>query len=144
MTGFRLASAETLRRTNLGLLGVGDPVNLERSLTFGGRMGGHYVQGHIDGTGVITSIVPDGESRRVTIRPPHNLLPYIVEKGFIAVDGVSLTVAEMHATSFTIALIAYTQEAVIMGRQEVGAHVNLEVDTIAKYVARLVAPYHVA
>ncbi len=137
-------SPETLRRTNLGLLGVGDPVNLERSLTFGGRMGGHYVQGHIDGTGVITSIVPDGESRRVTIRPPHNLLPYIVEKGFIAVDGVSLTVAEMHATSFTIALIAYTQEAVIMGRQEVGAHVNLEVDTIAKYVARLVAPYHVA
>ncbi len=137
-------SPETLRRTNLGLLGVGDPVNLERSLTFGGRMGGHYVQGHIDGAGVITSIVPDGESRRVTIRPPHNLLPYIVEKGFIAVDGVSLTVAEMHATSFTIALIAYTQEAVIMGRQEVGAHVNLEVDIIAKYVARLVVPYRVA
>lgn len=135
-------SPETLRRTNLGLLQVGDPVNLERSLTFGGRMGGHYVQGHIDGTGVITAIVPDGESRRVTIRPPHHLLPYIVEKGFIAVDGVSLTVAEMDATSFTIALIAYTQEAVIMGQQAAGAHVNLEVDIIAKYVARLVAPYH--
>lgn len=137
-------SPETLRRTNLGLLRMGDPVNLERSLTFGGRMGGHYVQGHIDGTGVITSIIPDGESRRVTIRPPHNLLPYIVEKGFIAVDGASLTVAEMDATSFTIALIAYTQEAVIMGQQEVGVYVNLEVDIIAKYVARLVAPYRVA
>ncbi len=137
-------SPETLRRTNMGLLRVGDPVNLERSLTPGGRMGGHYVQGHIDGTGSITSITPDGESRRVTIRPPRNLLPYIVEKGFIAVDGVSLTVAEMDTTSFTVALIAYTQEAVIMGQQQVGAHVNLEVDIIAKYVARLVAPYRIA
>ncbi len=137
-------SPETLRRTNLGLLRVGDPVNLERSLTAGGRMGGHYVQGHIDGTGSITSIIPDGESRRVTIRPPRNLLPYIVEKGFIAVDGVSLTVAEMDTTSFTVALIAYTQGAVIMGQQQVGAHVNLEVDIIAKYVARLVAPYRIA
>ncbi len=137
-------SPETLRRTNMGLLRVGDPVNLERSLTPGGRMGGHYVQGHIDGTGSITSIIPDGESRRVTIRPPRNLLPYIVEKGFIAVDGVSLTVAEMDTTSFTVALIAYTQGAVIMGQQQVGAHVNLEVDIIAKYVARLVAPYRIA
>ncbi len=137
-------SPETLRRTNMGLLRVGDPVNLERSLTPGGRMGGHYVQGHIDGTGSITSITPDGESRRVTIRPPRNLLPYIVEKGFIAVDGVSLTVAEMDTTSFTVALIAYTQGAVIMGQQQVGAHVNLEVDIIAKYVARLVAPYRIA
>jgi riboflavin synthase len=134
-------SPETLHRTNLGSLRPGDPLNLERPLAFGGRMGGHYVQGHVDGTGQIVAIVPEGESRRVTVRPPPQLMPYIVEKGFIAVDGVSLTVAARDATSFTIALIAYTQEAVIMGRQAVGAQVNLEVDIIAKYVEGLVAPY---
>ena len=134
-------SPETLRRTNLGRLRVNDPVNLERSLTFGGRMGGHYVQGHVDGVGEIIAIVPDGESKRIRIRPPRSLLPYIVEKGYIAVDGVSLTVAELDDTSFTIAMIAYTQEAVIMGRQEIGALVNLEVDIIAKYVERLTQAY---
>jgi riboflavin synthase len=134
-------SPETLRRTNLGRLRVNDPVNLERSLTFGGRMGGHYVQGHVDGVGEIIAIVPDGESKRIRIRPPRSLLPYIVEKGYVAVDGVSLTVAELDDTSFTIAMIAYTQEAVIMGRQEIGALVNLEVDIIAKYVERLTQAY---
>ncbi len=134
-------SPETLRRTNLGRLRVNDPVNLERSLTFGGRMGGHYVQGHVDGVGEIIAIVPDGESKRIRIRPPRSLLPYIVEKGYIAVDGVSLTVAELDDSSFTIAMIAYTQEAVIMGRQELGALVNLEVDIIAKYVERLTQAY---
>lgn len=134
-------SPETLRRTNLGRLRVNDPVNLERSLTFGGRMGGHYVQGHVDGVGEIIAIVPDGESKRIRIRPPRSLLPYIVEKGYIAVDGVSLTVAELDDSSFTIAMIAYTQEAVIMGRQEPGALVNLEVDIIAKYVERLTQAY---
>ncbi len=134
-------SPETLRRTNLGRLQVNDPVNLERSLTFGGRMGGHYVQGHVDGVGEIVAIVPDGESKRIRIRPPRSLLPYIVEKGYIAVDGVSLTVAELDDTSFTIAMIAYTQEAVIMGRQEIGTLVNLEVDIIAKYVERLTQAY---
>ena len=134
-------SPETLRRTNLGRLRVNDPVNLERSLTFGGRMGGHYVQGHVDGVGEIIAIVPDGESKRIRIRPPRSLLPYIVEKGYIAVDGVSLTVAELDDTSFTIAMIAYTQEAVIMGRQEIGALINLEVDIIAKYVERLTQAY---
>lgn len=127
-------SPETLRRTNLGQLNVGDPVNLERSLAFGGRMGGHYVQGHVDGTGEIVRIVPEGDSLRVTIRPPARLMPYIVEKGYIAVDGTSLTVAERTPEDFTIALIAYTQSAVIMGRQQVGAIVNLEVDIMAKYV----------
>jgi riboflavin synthase len=130
-------SPETLRRSNLGRLRAGDRVNLERSLAFGGRMGGHYVQGHIDGTGTISAVVPEGDSQRVTIRPPARLLPYIVEKGYIAVDGVSLTVADLDAETFTIALIAYTQEAVIMGRQQAGALVNLEVDIIAKYVERL-------
>jgi len=127
-------SPETLRRTSLGDLKAGSPVNLERSLRLGGRMGGHYVQGHVDGAGTITAVVPDGDSLRVTIEPPRNLLPYIVEKGYIAVDGVSLTEAERHAENFVIALIAYTQSAVIMGRQEPGTRVNLEVDILAKYV----------
>ncbi len=134
-------SPETLRRTNLGLLKVGDPVNLERALAFGGRMGGHYVQGHVDGVGEIVAFVPEGDSKRVTIRPPAHVLPYIVEKGYIAVDGVSLTVAEMGRDTFTVALVAYTQSAVIMGRQRVGALVNIEVDIIAKYVERLVEAY---
>ncbi len=134
-------SPETLRRTNLGLLRVGDPVNLERALAFGGRMGGHYVQGHVDGVGEIVAIVPEGDSKRVTIRPPAHVLPYIVEKGYIAVDGVSLTVAEMGRDTFTVALVAYTQSAVIMGRQQVGALVNIEVDIIAKYVERLLEAY---
>lgn len=127
-------SPETERRTNLGRLNVGDPVNLERSLAFGGRMGGHYVQGHVDGTGEIVSMVPEGDSLRVTIRPPKPLMPYIVEKGYVAVDGTSLTVAGRTPDTFTIALIAYTQDAVIMGRQQVGTQVNLEVDIMAKYV----------
>jgi riboflavin synthase len=134
-------SPETLRRTSLGRLQVGDPVNLERSLSFGGRMGGHYVQGHIDGTGEIVAVLAEGDSKRVTIRPPQPLMRYIVEKSYIAVDGVSLTVADLHVDSFTIALIAYTQEAVILGRQEPGALVNLEVDIIAKYVERLTAAH---
>jgi riboflavin synthase len=130
-------SPETLQRTNLGRVQPGDPVNLERSLVSGGRMDGHYVQGHIDGVGEIVDIRPAGESRYVTIRTPAQLLPYIVEKGYIAVDGVSLTVTGLDTTSFTIALIAHTQQAVIMGQQAVGAPVNLEVDIIAKYVERL-------
>ncbi|MBP1464144.1 riboflavin synthase [Candidatus Chloroploca sp. M-50] len=88
-------SPETLRRTNLGRLQVGDPLNLERSLTFGGRMGGHYVQGHVDGVGTIVAVVPEGDAKRIRIQPPAQLLPYIVEKGYIAVDGASLTVAEL-------------------------------------------------
>jgi len=132
-------SPETLRRTNLGHLRVGSPVNLERSLQFGGRMGGHYVQGHVDGTGTIERITPDGDSWRVTIRPPARLMPYIVEKGYIAVDGVSLTIAERTDDTFTLALIAYTRGAVIMGRQQVGDVVNLEVDIMAKYVESLLS-----
>lgn len=131
-------SPETLRRTNLGRLRIGDPVNLERSVPAGGRMGGHYVQGHVDGVGNITEVMPDGESLRVTIEPPHRLMPYIVEKGYVAIDGVSLTVAERTATSLTIALIAHTQGAVIMGHQKPGAEVNIEVDILAKYVEQLI------
>lgn len=136
--GFSIgASPETLRRTNLGRLQVGDPVNLERSLAFNGRMGGHYVQGHIDGTGEIVAMVPEGDSKLVTVRLPRDLMRYVVEKGYLAVDGVSLTVFNLTEDTVTIALIAHTQQAVIMGQQAVGAQVNLEVDIIAKYVERL-------
>ncbi len=141
-TGFTVGvSPETLRRTNLGLLRAPDPVNLERSLAFNGRMGGHYVQGHIDGTGEIVQVVAEGDSRLVTVRLPRSLMPYVVEKGYLAVDGVSLTVFNLTEASVTIALIAHTQQAVIMGRQAAGAVVNLEVDIIAKYVERMMQHY---
>ncbi len=137
-TGFTVGVApETLRRTNLGDLSIGSPVNLERSLAFNGRMGGHYVQGHIDGTGTIVGVVPEGDAKLVTVRLPHELMRYVVEKGYLAVDGVSLTVFNVTADTVTISLIAHTQQAVIMGSQQPGARVNLEVDIIAKYVERM-------
>ena len=134
-------SPETLRRTNLGQRRVGDRVNLERALSYGGRMGGHYVQGHVDGVGHISAIRAEGESKFITITPPADLLKYIVMKGYIAVDGVSLTVAALDDTSFGIAMIAHTQEVVTMGSQAVGEPVNLEVDIIAKYVERVSAAW---
>ena len=134
-------SPETLRRTNLGLRTSGDPVNLERALSYGGRMGGHYVQGHVDGVATITDIKPEGESKIITITPPPELLKYIVMKGYIAVDGVSLTVAKLDDTSFAIAMIAHTQQVVTMGAQPVGSVVNIEVDIIAKYVERMSAAW---
>jgi len=137
-------SPETLRRTNLGILRNGDPVNLERALTYGGRMGGHSVQGHIDGVAHITAIRHEGESKFITITPPADLLKYIVMKGYIAVDGVSLTVAALDDTSFGIAMIAHTQSVVTMGHQPIGTPVNLEVDIMAKYVERLTSAYGVS
>lgn len=137
-------SPETLRRTNLGHRVVGDKVNLERALSYGGRMGGHYVQGHVDGVGHISDIRLEGESKFIRITPPPDLLKYIVMKGYIAVDGVSLTVAALDDTSFGIAMIAHTQEVVTMGTQGVGTPVNLEVDIIAKYVERVSAAWGVA
>ncbi|GAC1563904.1 MAG: riboflavin synthase [Herpetosiphon sp.] len=131
-------SPETLRRTNLGQLSHGSPVNLERSIQAGGRMGGHYVQGHIDGTGTITDITAEGDSLRVTIEPEQRMMRYIVEKGYVAIDGTSLTIAARTQTDFTIALIAYTQDAVILGQQKSGTAVNIEVDILAKYVEQLV------
>jgi riboflavin synthase len=130
-------SPETLRRTNLGVRKAGDHVNLERALTYGGRMGGHYVQGHVDGVGHISDIRFEGESKFITITPPTDMLKYIVMKGYIAVDGVSLTVASLDDTSFGIAMIAHTQQVVTMGTQQIGEPVNLEVDIIAKYVERI-------
>jgi riboflavin synthase len=134
-------SPETLRCTNLGELRVGSAVNLERALTYGGRMGGHYVQGHVDGVGHISAIRAEGESKFITITPPAELLTYIVMKGYIAIDGVSLTVAALDATSFGIAMIAHTQSVVTMGQQAVGTPVNIEVDIMAKYIERMITPW---
>ncbi len=134
-------SPETLRCTNFGERRVGDCVNLERALTYGGRMGGHYVQGHVDGVAHISAIRAEGESIFITITPPAELLKYIVMKGYIAVDGVSLTVAALDNTSFGIAMIAHTQSVVTMGRQAVGTLVNIEVDIMAKYIERMTAPW---
>ncbi len=134
-------SPETLRCTNLGELRAGSTVNLERALTYGGRMGGHYVQGHVDGVGHISAIRAEGESKFITITPPAELLTYIVMKGYIAIDGVSLTVAALDATSFGIAMIAHTQSVVTMGQQAVGTPVNIEVDIMAKYIERMITPW---
>jgi riboflavin synthase len=130
---------ETQRRTNLGDLKQGDRVNLERPLAANGRFGGHIVQGHVDATGVLRAIVPDGPSAIVTIEAPPDLMPYIVPKGFIAVDGTSLTVVDVdrRASTFTVALISHTQNAVTLASLAPGSRVNLEVDVLAKYVESL-------
>jgi riboflavin synthase len=132
---------ETQRRTNLGDLAVGAPVNLERPLAANGRFGGHIVQGHIDGTGILRALTPDGPSVIVTIEAPAALMPYIVTKGFIAVDGTSLTVVDVDraANTFTIALITHTQSAVTLANLALGSRVNLEADVVAKYVESLMA-----
>ena len=127
---------ETLRRTNLGSLRSGSQVNLERALLIGGRLGGHLVQGHIDATGKIAALVPVGESITARVAAPPTVMRYIVEKGFIAVDGVSLTVVDYDATSFTVSLIPYTMERTTLGSRKIGDLVNLEVDIIAKYVEK--------
>jgi riboflavin synthase len=125
---------ETLSRTNLGLLKTGDGVNLERPLSLGGRLGGHLVQGHIDTTGRVISITPRGESVIAGFETPPRLMSYIVEKGFIAVDGASLTVASRNSSSFRVSLVGYTRQNTILGGLRVGDTVNLEADIIAKYV----------
>lgn len=128
---------ETLRRTNLGERRPGDGVNLERAAPVGGRLGGHYVQGHVDGVGRIVSREPDGDAVAVTFAAPADLLRYVAVKGFIAVDGVSLTVTGVSPNGFSVTLVPYTQQAVTLGAKPVGATVNLEVDVVAKYVERL-------
>ncbi len=128
---------ETLRRTNLGDLRAGGGVNLERAVAAGGRMGGHYVQGHVDGTGEIVAARPEGDSLWMTFRAPADLLPYLVVKGFVAIDGISLTITERRDDTFSVALVAYTQSAVTLAGKLPGDRVNLEVDVIAKYVESL-------
>ena len=128
---------ETLRRTNLGSLEPGGAVNLERPLAVGGRFGGHFVQGHVDDTGKVLSATPDEQALLLKFEAPQDIMKYIVEKGFIAVDGVSLTVVECSSTSFSVSLVGYTREHTTLGSLEAGDVVNLEVDILAKYVERL-------
>jgi riboflavin synthase len=135
------AVEETLTRTSLGALSAGDPVNLERPVRLSDRLGGHLVQGHVDGVGKVSGRdrLADG-STRVTVTAPRALLRYIVEKGSIAVDGVSLTVTAVGEEGFEFALIPHTATVTTLGTREVGAPVNLEVDLLAKYVERLLVP----
>jgi riboflavin synthase len=128
---------ETLMRTNLGLLGVGDRVNLERPLALGERLGGHLVQGHVDDTGRVASVTWDGETMLIRFEASPVAMRYIVEKGFIAVDGVSLTVMTKNTGSFQVSVVDYTQKHTTLGSRQVGDLVNLEVDIIAKYVEQL-------
>ncbi len=130
-------SPETMRRTSLGDLAAGGSVNLERALSAADRMGGHIVQGHVDGTGRITSTKEDGDSVILRMRAPKRMMPYIVEKGFIAVDGISLTVVKVGTSSFTLAVIPYTLRNTNLETLSVGARVNLEADILAKYVENL-------
>ena len=128
---------ETLRRTTLGSLKDGDRVNLERPLAVGGRFGGHIVQGHVDATGRVESIADDGEALLVKLQAPPSVMRYVVEKGFVAVDGASLTVVNCDSRSFTVTLIPYTRHNTTLGGLRGGDSVNLEADIIAKYVERL-------
>jgi riboflavin synthase len=129
---------ETVRRSSLAEVRAGGaPVNLELPLRASDRLGGHVVQGHVDGVGSIASLREDGFSRRVEIEPPVELMRYIVEKGSITVDGISLTVAELGPRSFTVSLIPETLDRTNLCVAEVGKVVNLEVDVLAKYVERL-------
>ena len=132
------AMNETLARTSLGLVDAGSEVNLELPLRAGDRLGGHIVQGHVDGVGLLAAVEDDGFARRVRIEAGEDLLRYVVEKGSIAVDGVSLTVAELDPGSFTVSLIPETLERTNLGAAEPGRAVNLEVDVLAKYVQKAV------
>ena len=128
---------ETLRRTNLGELDAGSPVNLERSMPAYGRFGGHIVQGHVDATATIRSIESDGDALMVVFDAPTSIMRYVVEKGFIAVDGASLTIVNCDNFSFSVTIIPHTRENTVFKSKGVGDSVNLEVDIMAKYIERL-------
>ena len=128
---------ETLRCTNLGSLHYGDQVNLERALVYGGRLGGHLVLGHADDTGEITDINSEEAAHIMRISAPPKLMPYMVNKGFIAVDGVSLTIVDFDGLFLFVSLVTYTMEHTTLGRKRPGDIVNLEADIIAKYVEGL-------
>ena len=134
-------SAESLRRSTLGALAEGDPVNLERAMRLGDRLGGHMVSGHLDGTAVVDAIRPEGESRIYTFRVDASLMPMmpmIVEKGSVAVDGTSLTCFHCRDGLFDVAVIPHTLAVTTLGVRRPGDHVNIELDVMGKYVARLV------
>jgi len=131
------ASIETLSRSTLGELHAGDRVNLERALAVGERLGGHMVQGHVDGTGELVSVTPEGNAYRMRFRFAHELGRYIAMKGSITVDGISLTVAGLGDDWFEVAIIPHTWRETTLGNLKAGDRVNLEVDVLAKYVERL-------
>ena len=130
-------SSETLGRTTLGSLRPGDPVNLERPLTLASRLGGHLVQGHVDAVGEVVAVEPDGRAAAMRVRVPEGLRRFVVEKGSVAVDGVSLTVAAMEGDGFTVALVPHTLEVTTLGARAPGDHVNLEMDVLARYVEQM-------
>ena len=132
------AMPETLKRSSLGGLQVGDRVNVELAMRASDRLGGHVVQGHVDGTGTVVSIMPEGISRVVEIEAGPELTRYLVEKGSVAVDGVSLTVSALDDESFAVSLIPETLERTTLGGLAPGARVNIEVDVLAKHVERLI------
>ncbi|MCL4464440.1 MAG: riboflavin synthase [Chloroflexi bacterium] len=131
---------ETLRLTNLGALRPGDEVNLERALAAGSRLGGHFVQGHVDGVGRVLAIRREQQAFLIRFAAPPEVLRYVVAKGFIAVDGISLTVTECDNDSFSVSLVTYTQQNVTLAQRKVGNSVNLEADILGKYVERFVRP----
>jgi riboflavin synthase len=135
------AGSETLSKTNLGKLTVGDPVNLERSLPVNGRLGGHVVQGHVDATGTVQKIDHEGEWIHMWFQFPEALGTQMVEKGSIAVDGISLTLVNVEKNCFSVALIPHTLEVTTLGIREPGDVINLETDILGKYVQKLYAGY---
>ena len=132
------AGAETLAKTNLGRISLGDQVNIERPLAADGRLGGHFVQGHVDGVGSIKSIDRDGEWITMWFDVPKELALQMVPKGSVTVDGISLTIVDCQHTAFSIALIPHTLEVTTLGQKQVGSVVNLETDILGKYVQKLI------
>lgn len=132
------ASGETLSKTTIGSWKVGDPVNLERPMRVGDEFGGHIVSGHVDGAAEVKSLVPEGESLRVTFEAPVALAKFLASKGSVALDGVSLTVNEVEGSRFGVNIIPHTAKVTTFGRLKQGSKVNLEIDLLARYVARIV------
>lgn len=131
---------ETIKRTSLGELKLGSPVNLERALTLASRLGGHIVSGHIDGTGRIVSLKDDKNAILMKIQAESSILRYIVEKGSVALDGISLTVAEVSNRDFTVSLIPHTRQATNLSSKREGSLINIENDVVGKYVEKLLQP----
>jgi len=131
---------ETRRRTNIGKLAAGDRVNLERAMVLGGRLGGHLVQGHVDDTGKVISLTAESDAALIKIEAPPVVMRYVVEKGFIAVNGISLTVVKRETNAFSVSIVEYTRKNTILSDVRIGDIVNLEIDIIAKYVEQLVKP----
>ena len=131
------ASAETLSKTTLGRWKQGERINLERAMKIGDELGGHIVSGHVDGLGEIVSITPEGDSKRFRFRVPHELARFIAPKGSVPIDGTSLTVNEVEGNVFGVNIIPHTQNVTTWGTMKVGQRVNIEIDMLARYVARL-------